>query len=58
MPTFIIEFSNDLSKYDEADWWICHICNSTFMYDYGKSQRKAPRFCPVCGCANKIIDED
>ena len=38
----------------DVDWYICHYCNETFMYNYGKSQRHDPNFCPICGGPNDL----
>lgn len=37
------------------DWYVCHHCNETFIYDYGKAQRHDPKFCPVCGAPNEPV---
>lgn len=55
-----IEYLADYSKREsekcgfEVNWYICHCCNETFMYDYGKSQRHDPNFCPICGTPNDL----
>ncbi len=37
----------------DTNWYLCNHCNNTFMYDYGKAQRRDPNFCPVCGSPNE-----
>lgn len=48
-----ITYSNN-KKYD-VDWYICHYCHRTFIYDYGMAKRYDPNFCPICGAPNKPI---
>lgn len=56
-----IEYLSDYSNAEsekcgfEVNWYLCHFCYETFMYDYGKSQRHDPNFCPICGAPNKPI---
>lgn len=56
-----IEYLADRSNTDsdwygvDTSWYVCHYCNETFIYDYGKSQRHEPNFCPVCGVPNRPV---
>lgn len=58
-----IEYMVDYSRIDSAEcgfelnWYICHHCRKTFIYDYGTSQRHDPNFCPVCGAPNEPVYE-
>lgn len=56
-----IEYMADYSKKEsercgyDINWYMCHYCHASFIYDYGKSQRHDPNFCPVCGFPNRPI---
>lgn len=39
----------------DINWYICHYCDNSFIYDYGKSQRHDPNFCPICGGPNELV---
>ena len=58
-----IEYMVDYSCIDSAEcgfelnWYVCHHCRKTFIYDYGTSQRHDPNFCPVCGAPNEPVYE-
>lgn len=54
---YMADYSNKESEECGFDinWYICHYCYETFIYDYGKSQRHDPHFCPICGAPNKPV---
>ena len=54
---YLADYSNTESEKCgfDVNWYVCHYCDATFIYDYGKSQRFNPNFCPVCGGPNRLI---
>lgn len=54
---YLADRSNtDSDWYDyDISWYLCNHCHYSFMYDYGKSQRRDPNFYPVCGAPNEPV---
>lgn len=56
-----IEYMPYYSRVDSMEcgfginWYVCHHCHETFIYDYGKAQRHDPNFCPICGDPNEPV---
>lgn len=54
---YLADLSNTYSDWYDYDisWYLCNHCHCSFMYDYDKSQRRDPNFCPVCGAPNEPV---
>lgn len=56
-----IEYMADYSKKEsercgyDINWYMCHYCHASFIYDRGLYKRHDPHFCPYCGISNRPI---